>query len=552
VEVIKHAFLPAIISYIALVYIVHLEAVKADMQGLPKRPSTRTLPVRLLIFLFGFLAFIILAGLVLFFFSWIPSVLGAATGWVSALILFAAYVALLWYAAGVPDLKLDDPDAPIGELPDTKSVLRTGLHFLLPIVVLVYALMVLRLSPGLSAFWATVFMVVILVTQRPLKAMFRGESAVAAAVRDGIKDLLKGLESGARNMIGIGVAVAAAGIIVGVVTYTSVGLKLSTVIEALSFGSLFIILLWTAVLCIVLGLGLPTTANYIVVSAIMAPIIVTLGQQNGLIVPLIAVHLFVFYFGILADDTPPVGLAAFAAAAVSKGDPIKTGIQGFAYDIRTAVLPFMFIFNTDLLLIEVTWLQGIMVFVVATIAILIFAAATQGWFFAKNRWYETVALLLIALTLFRPGLWMDMLYEPYKRASVEQLFAIVEKADPGDTIRLRVKTETNVGRVIETFVEFRITEGKTAAERLKAYGIVVVKEDGKYIVDQVVEGSTAKKKNNQRSLDEIQYVLVENDQPPKELFFIPALLLIALIIFWQRRRNPPAKKPAKTGVTATA
>ena len=125
------------------------------------------------------------------------------------------------------------------------------------------------------------------------------------------------------------------------------------------------------------------------VSALLAPVIVSLGAQNGLLVPLIAVHLFVFYFGIMADVTPPVGLASFAAAAVSGGDPIRTGFQAFYYSLRTAALPFLFIFNTDLLLIDVTFLQGVLIFVVSTIAMLIFAAATQGFMITRNRWYES-------------------------------------------------------------------------------------------------------------------------------------------------------------------
>lgn len=147
-------------------------------------------------------------------------------------------------------------------------------------------------------------------------------------------------------MIGIGIATATAGIIVGAVSQTGVGLVLANLVEMLSMGNLLLMLLLTALLSLILGMGLPTTANYIVVSSLLAPVVVTLGQQNGLIVPLIAVHLFVFYFGIMADVTPPVGLASFAAAAVSKGDPIKTGITAFYYSLRTAALPFLFIFNT--------------------------------------------------------------------------------------------------------------------------------------------------------------------------------------------------------------
>jgi len=191
-------------------------------------------------------------------------------------------------------LVLDDPNAPVTALPLPGPTIRSGLHFILPVVVLVWALMVDRLSPGLSAFWATAYMVFILLTQRPLTAIMRGEGTIGAALHLGFKDLIDGLETGARNMIGIGIATATAGIIVGAVSQTGVGSALADVVEVLSGGNLLAILFLTAILSLILGMGLPTTANYIVVSALLAPVIVTLGQQNGLIVPLIAVHLFVF------------------------------------------------------------------------------------------------------------------------------------------------------------------------------------------------------------------------------------------------------------------
>jgi hypothetical protein len=138
---------------------------------------------------------------------------------------------------------------------------------------------------------------------------------------------------------------------------------------------------------------------------------------------LIAVHMFVFYFGILADDTPPVALAAFAAAAISKGDPIKTGIQGFMYDIRTAILPFLFIFNTELLMIGVdSWYLLLTTIVTAVTAMLLFAAATQGFFIVKCRLWEVLALMLIAFTLFRPGFWMDEIFPPLESISASEIF----------------------------------------------------------------------------------------------------------------------------------
>ncbi|HAJ87381.1 MAG TPA: C4-dicarboxylate ABC transporter, partial [Pseudomonas sp.] len=246
-------------------------------------------------------------------------------------------------------------------------------------------------------------------------------SHVDGTFMDGVIDLREGLIAGARNMIGIGIATAAAGIIVGAVSQTGVGLVLADLVELLSMGNLLLMLLLTAFLSLILGMGLPTTANYIVVSSLLAPVIVALGQQNGLIVPLIAVHLFVFYFGIMADVTPPVGLASFAAAAVSKGDPIRTGVTAFYYSLRTAALPFLFIFNTDLLLIGVDFWHGVLIFIVATIAMLIFAAGTQGYFLVRSRWYESLLLLLVAFTLFRPGFWMDLIHDPYQEIPPAQL-----------------------------------------------------------------------------------------------------------------------------------
>ena len=352
-DVVKHAFLPAVISYIALVYIVHLEALKAGMQGLPKPYEPKPILQRLMGIALAVAALSALSFAVYYGMGWLRPTFPDSAGWIVFGFLTLAYLGLLWVASREKPLKMEDPNAPVTTLPMPGPTARAGLHFVLPVVVLVWALMVDRLSPGLSAFWAAAYMIFILVTQRPLLALFRGEGRLGAAVREGLVDLFEGLTGGARNMIGIGIATATAGIIVGAVSQTGVGSALANVVEALSGGNILAILGLTAVLSLILGMGLPTTANYIVVSALLAPVIVTLGQQNGLIVPLIAVHLFVFYFGIMADVTPPVGLASFAAAAVSGGDPIRTGLVAFFYSLRTAALPFLFIFNTELLLIEV-------------------------------------------------------------------------------------------------------------------------------------------------------------------------------------------------------
>ena len=279
--------------------------------------------------------------------------------------------------------------------------------------------MVEELSPGLSAFWGTAFLIFIMLTQRPLIAAFRGEQALSwRGLREGFDDLIAAFQGASRNMTSVGIATATAGIIVGTVSLTGIGLVMTEIVETVSGGNLIIMLAMTAVICLILGMGMPTTASYVVVATLMAPVLVELAAENDLAVPLVAVHLFVFYFGLMADVTPPVGLAAYAAAAISGADPVKTGIQAFRYEIRTGLLPFIFIFNTELLLIDVGGVGHFLVVVVCSVVAMgCFVAATQNWLLTRNRWYETVALLLICFTLFRPGFWLDQLQAPFVDAT---------------------------------------------------------------------------------------------------------------------------------------
>ncbi len=536
VEVIKHAFLPALISYIALVYIVHLEALKANMKGLQSSNPPKPLVNKVIGFLGGLLLMMVTALAVYYGLGWLKPVLGDATPWVVGVGLTVIYIALLKLASGYPELELDDPNEPIYSLPQTKPTVLVGLQYILPVIVLVWCLMVERLSPGLSAFWATIFMIFIILTQRPITSIFRGRSDMKADLREGVMDLWNGLVTGARNMIGIGIATATAGIIVGAVSQTGVGLVLAEVVETLAMGNLMLILLLTAVLSLILGMGLPTTANYIVVSALLAPVIVNLGAENGLLVPLIAVHLFVFYFGIMADVTPPVGLASFAAAAVSGGDPIRTGFQAFYYSLRTAALPFLFIFNTDLLLIDVTFLQGVLIFVVSTVAMLIFAAATQGFMITRSRWYESLVLLLIAFTLFRPGFWMDMIHNPYESIPPAQFVEALGAAGEDSTLRLQIAGLDDYGDPMSTYMTLPVPEGETGQERLDNLGMELFIEDGTAIVDMVTYGSQAAELGFDFD-QEIIEVLAPVNRWTKEIMWIPAFLIFGLIVVMQRRRR---------------
>lgn len=538
IEVIKHAFLPAIISYIALIYIVHLEACKMGLKGMDK-PVTKSLARKLLSFVMAFLFMIIMGGATYYGIGWIKTVAGGAAIYIVSILLFVSYLLLLAFACKVPELETLHE---IDELPEMGPTAQAGYYFLLPVVVLMWCLTVERFSPSLSAFWATVLMIFIVITQRPLKGVFRKTKGDEFSFKRGFDELIEGLVAGARNMIGIGVATAAAGIVVGTVTLTGIGLVMTEFVEYISGGNLSLILLFTAVISLILGMGLPTTANYIVVSTLMAPVIVSLGAQAGLIVPLIAVHLFVFYFGILADDTPPVGLAAFAAAGISGGDPIRTGIIGFGYDIRTAILPFIFVFNTELLIIGIgSWFHLIVVIVTAVIAMLVFAAATQNYFLTKNRIWETIALLLIAFTLFRPGFWWDKVYPPLSEEPASKLEQLVEDMEPGALMRLMVKGEKDDGSEFTKTVMLPVGDSKTGAERLAEIGIETRNEEGKTLIDNVVFSSAAEKAGIDFD-QEILNIQVPAKRPSKQIMFIPALLLLALVWFVQRGRSNKLKE----------
>ncbi|MNF24066.1 DctM-like transporter [compost metagenome] len=536
VEIIKHAFLPAAISYIALFYIVHLEALKLGLQPIGARQPKPWLR-RLTGFAFGVALISGLSLAVYYGLGWLKPALGDYALPGVSVLLAVAYLGLLKIAASNPPLPAEDPDKPLEVLPETRAVLLSGLHFLLPVVVLVWCLMIERLSPGLSAFWGSVMLMVILLTQRPLLGWLRGDGGQThGSFVDGCIDLREGLIAGARNMIGIGIATAAAGIIVGAVSQTGVGLVLADLVELLSMGNLLLMLLLTGVFSLILGMGLPTTANYIVVSSLLAPVVVTLGQQNGLIVPLIAVHLFVFYFGIMADVTPPVGLASFAAAAVSKGDPIKTGITAFYYSLRTAALPFLFIFNTDLLLIDVDFWHGVLIFIVATIAMLIFAAATMGFFVVRSRWYESLLLLLVAFTLFRPGLWMDMAHDPYREVPPAQLAEALGEVEADSSLRLRIQGEDALGDPRTFTVLLPVPDGDSGAARLDKLGIQLYQQDGKTLIDNVAFGSPAADLGlefDQQILD----VRAPTERWPKELMWLPGFALLGLVYVLQKRRR---------------
>ncbi|MCC7121327.1 MAG: TRAP transporter permease, partial [Gammaproteobacteria bacterium] len=540
-EIVRNAVLPAVLSYIGLFYIVHLEALKLGMQPVV-RPVGRPWRDRFIRVGLGVSGTIIVSAVLYYVLSAIDNLFGAAAPYGIALVVTILYVWSVREAANSADLP-DDIDIENPKPLETWPTVRAGLHFLIPIGALIWCLMVRELSPSLSAFWAIVIQLALMVTQRPLIDFFRRTKEPGVWMR-GVDDVVQGLHDGARNMIGIGIATATAGIIVGGITLTGLGLRMTDFVEFVSQGNVIAMLLFVAFVCLVLGLGVPTTANYVLVATLMAPVVVELGAQSGLVIPLIAVHLFVFYYGIMGDITPPVGLATFAAAAIAKEDPIAIGVQGAVYALRTVILPFIWMFNPQLLLIDVDNVWEIVVVVGAsTIAMLAFAALTMGWLRVRMRWWE-MALLAVATTLlFRPDLLMDRIAPEYRDVPAAQIHDVAGKAPAGERLVMVIKGITIEGDDVRKTVAVNLGPANPdGRKRLADAGLTITQLGDTVSIGAVRFGSRARKAGINQGFD-IDSVRVRTERPSSHWFYLPALAIVAFV-WWVQGRTMRAGRAA--------
>lgn len=543
-QLIKHAFVPAILAYSSLLYIVHIEACKLGMEGIPRPP--RPLVSKLMRWGITLTSFTVVMGAIYYLTSWIPSVFGEYAWMVFALLLAAGYIGMLLLSLKFPELPEGDTEA-LMHLPAAAPILFSGLYYLMPIATLVWCLMILEMSPGLAAYYACLFMGFIMLTQRPLMAWAR-KQPVLPAFKSGVSRLLSSMVAGGKNMVGIGLATASAGIVVGSVSLTGIGQVLAAVVETVSGGFLPAVLIMTAVLAIILGMGLPTTANYIIVSTLLAPVIYNISASYGLGIPLLAVHLFCLYFGVMADATPPVALAAFAASGISGGDPFKTGVQGFVYELRTAVLPFVFLYNQEILLLNIMNVAHfVWVFITAALACMAFASATQRFMFTHTKWWEVIVLLVAMVFLFRPDIPQDYIYPPYKELTPDHVDVVVANLPPDGSMRLHLLTTFEDGSVKDQVMVLPI-KGNSAEERLENAGIFLAWEGDKLMVDDVVVNSRAERLQlNMDDPTEVLGVEIEvQSRPKKWMFSSPGLLLFGLVVLTQvrRRKKELAQKAA--------
>jgi TRAP transporter 4TM/12TM fusion protein len=446
---------------------------------------------------------------------------------------FICYIAL-FYISHLESVKLNIRGLPESEIPPLGKTFLSGIHYLIPIFILVYLLLIERWTASSSVFYSILSLMVIILVREALAAK-KNNLSLFGGLKFGINEIIAGLEKGAINMINVAIAIATAGIIVGAVASTGLSNNLIIVVEAIAGDNVIILLSLTAVLCIILGMGLPTTANYLVVAALMAHVVVEVGAASGYVFPLIAVHLYVFYFGLMADVTPPVGLASYAASAISKADPIKTGIQAFWYELRTAILPVVFIFNNELLLIGIeNFWHGLMVITTSLIAILVFSSATQGWFINKLRWHEIVIFILISLSLFRPDYVLDKFYPKYEytQLQISNLQSINLQSDRD--VHIRVTRRTEYGDRYKLFVINKDSFKENYS--LEDYGFNLVNKEGRITIDALKWGGHAKKSGIEIG-DVISEFKIENLDRPNRATIYPFSLLILFIFGYLNYRR---------------
>ena len=432
---------------------------------------------------------------------------------------FICYIAL-FYISHLESVKLNIRGLPESEIPPLGKTFLSGIHYLIPIFILVYLLLIERWTAASAVFYSILSLMVIILVREALAAK-KNNLSLFGGLKFGINEIIAGLEKGAINMINVAIAIATAGIIVGAVASTGLSNNLIIVVEAIAGDNVIILLSLTAVLCIILGMGLPTTANYLVVAALMAHVVVEVGAASGYVFPLIAVHLYVFYFGLMADVTPPVGLASYAASAISKADPIKTGIQAFWYELRTAILPVVFIFNNELLLIGIeNFWHGLMVITTSLIAILVFSSATQGWFINKLRWHEIVIFILISLSLFRPDYVLDKFYPKYEytQLQISNLQSINLQSDRD--VHIRVTRRTEYGDRYKLFVINKDSFKENYS--LEDYGFNLVNKEGRITIDALKWGGHAKKSGIEIG-DVISEFKIENLKNGKDRLVITSI-----------------------------
>jgi len=305
----------------------------------------------------------------------------------AAIIPAMLYFSGIWIGVHLEAKKFGLKGIPRDKLPKIARIIMERGHLAIPLVVVIY-LLVSGYTPMRAALWAILLAI--------LASMLRSSTRITP------RDVINGLESGARAALGVIIACATAGVIIGVVTKTGLGLKLASALIHLAQGQLLPTLFFTMISSILLGMGVPTTANYVITSTIAAPAIMQLG------VPILCAHMFAFYFGIVADVTPPVALAAFAGSGIARGNPMRTGVNAFKLSIAAFLIPYIFVYSPQLLMIDTTFFEAIYIMITALAGMIGVGAAVSGYLLVHTNILERILFFGGGLMMILPGATSDL------------------------------------------------------------------------------------------------------------------------------------------------
>lgn len=298
------------------------------------------------------------------------------------------YFLAIFFMVDFEAIKMNLSGLPKTELPSAKAAVKESGHLLLPVFVLIYLLAIVRTSPTLAAFWSVISVIV--------------ASMLRKSTRMNFSKILSALEEGAYAAVIVVSACGLGGIIIGCIMLTGLGMSLSTILVDFSHGSLMLLLVLTMVTSLILGMGMTTTACYIILAILVGPAIIKMGVNP------MGAHLFIFYFGIISAITPPVAVAAYAGAGLAGSDPMKTGYAAWRLGLSAFILPFMFVYGPTLLL-QGSFQMILLTIVTSVLGIYVLSAAIQGYMFGNLGVMKRIVLLCGSLLLIIPGLITDLI-----------------------------------------------------------------------------------------------------------------------------------------------
>ena len=549
-----HALLPAAVAYIALLAMIRSQAVDADLAALSRAPAKHAASMAYLRLAIGLILITAAAALAVHGREPLSGTTpGGGTGAMWALWL-AAYLVLICVAARRPDFERDIPDGPVPELGSFGATAMTGLYHLLPLAMFFWWLGTGG-EPARGAAHAAAAMLIVAATHHPLKALLRRQmDYLPESVRRGADDCLDGLVTGARLMVPVVIASAAAGLVLGALSLGDLSGMLSAAVTWIAGGRVWGLLIVLALLSMILGLGLPSAAAYLVVATTVVPLISGLGADMGLVAPIIAVHLFAFWFAVLGNNLPMLGQSANAAAAILRGDPVAIGARACGLDLRIIVLPFFFLLVPELLLIGLEPLRAAPVVLAAGFAAIALGALLKRYFVTQNRWWETGVLAVVVVSLLAPRLWLDRIEPSYETVQPERLFAFVAGLPEGARVTLIVSGPDGAGEVVSTTIVVPLGEKGGGVRRLERAGLTANLDGRHAILERPFPGTAFSHLRDRFDFDGTRRVEVSEIRLaagtgwPREAVYLPAMILLLCLVLLQRRRRVRIETAAENEV----